>query len=612
MSARFAGPRALLQACLTKLLHHRSAPWVGAAAVLLFTLLAFTYVQGNSVSGEDYFNDVATLRRIKELDGQLNLEVLRARADLTTRHDALDRTMAELKLLVDAIDADAHTEHYVAAVQLQRERSGLKRLVQDKTALVDRFKSSNLILHESVAMVTPAAHDLVARIGERADPLAGRAIEGLRDLKGAALLRSQGGTSDADTDIAASLDRLKSETRQMAPAVRERVQGFDNHIRAILREQDAVNGLSGNIIQISLTEQMEGLNQLLDREEHRADMGTLHLRSYLLLLSGVLTALLLYAAGHLLRSRREITRMNRELQEANGHLVERVLQLRETRGELVTAARLAGMAEIATNVLHNVGNILNSVNVSAGVMGNLLRTSRIEGLAQAVRMLAGHGSELGAFLTLDDQGRRLPRYLNGATEALLRERQGLTEELGSLSRSVEHIKAVVATQQSFACAAGVVEPTGVSELVEDALRMTGEALARKGVTVVRQFASVPVMRLDRARVLQILVNLISNARHAMESGSGELRRMTLRVEAVAGSCLHLSVKDEGEGIPPENLTRIFAHGFTTRKAGHGFGLHSSALAARQMGGSLTVHSEGAGHGATFTLELPMDVAEAAT
>jgi signal transduction histidine kinase len=127
--------------------------------------------------------------------------------------------------------------------------------------------------------------------------------------------------------------------------------------------------------------------------------------------------------------------------------------------------------------------------------------------------------------------------------------------------------------------------------------------------VVREFAQVPVVGLDRAQVQQILVNLISNAKNAMENVADGSRRLTLRVDLVGGSSVRVCVKDEGDGIPHENLTRIFTHGFTTRKAGHGFGLHSCALAAKQMGGTLTAHSDGPGQGATFTLQLPINRTE---
>jgi PAS domain S-box-containing protein len=287
-------------------------------------------------------------------------------------------------------------------------------------------------------------------------------------------------------------------------------------------------------------------------------------------------------------------------------------ELENIHKQLVDASRHAGMAEIATNVLHNVGNILNSVNVSAALVGETLRTSRARSLAQAVGMMQEHAGDLGGFLTTDPKGKLIPGYLAQATQALAQEHQRMTGELAHLTQSIDHIKGVVATQQSYARGVNFVEPVQVRELAEDALRMNGGALSRHGIKVVKQFADMPVVRLDRARVLQILVNLISNASHALENAPGEANQITLTVDAAGGSNLRVSVRDEGEGIPAQNLTRIFAHGFTTRKSGHGFGLHSCALAARQMGGTLTAHSDGPGRGATFTLELPMECDRAET
>lgn len=281
-------------------------------------------------------------------------------------------------------------------------------------------------------------------------------------------------------------------------------------------------------------------------------------------------------------------------------------ELESIHKQLVDASRQAGAAEIATNVLHNVGNILNSVNVSADVVSSTLRTSRAQGLTQAVQLMNEHAGTLGDFLTLDPKGRLLPGYLAGIAQALGQEQQRMSAELAHLTQSIDHIKDVVATQQSYAGGVNLVEPVQICDLAEDALRMNFSALSRRGVTVVKQFAQVPVLRLDRARVLQILVNLISNASNAMENTPAQAQQITLRVDVIGDRGLRVSVQDEGEGIPAQNLTRIFAHGFTTRKAGHGFGLHSCALAARQMGGTLTVHSDGPGKGAVFTLELPVD------
>jgi signal transduction histidine kinase len=106
-------------------------------------------------------------------------------------------------------------------------------------------------------------------------------------------------------------------------------------------------------------------------------------------------------------------------------------------------------------------------------------------------------------------------------------------------------------------------------------------------------------------MLLIMVNLIKNAKQAMGRNAGPSQQIRLKVDLAEGPKLRVQVQDEGEGIAPENLTRIFSHGFTTRRDGHGFGLHSCALAAMEMGGKLTAESDGPGRGATFTLEVPV-------
>lgn len=279
-------------------------------------------------------------------------------------------------------------------------------------------------------------------------------------------------------------------------------------------------------------------------------------------------------------------------------------KLRETQAELVATARQAGRAEIATNVLHNVGNVLNSVNIAAGVISTTLRKSRLAGLVRALALLRGHQGDLGQFLADDEKGRMLPGYLVAASDALAAEHEGMQEEVVRLVKSIDHIKDIVATQQSHALGGHVFEPVRPESLAEDALRMQETALVRHQVSVVREFGPTPMVPLDRGRVLQILVNLISNAKSAITAAGGH-GTMTVRLEVSPDGQLCYSVTDTGEGIAPENLARIFAHGFTTRADGHGFGLHSSALAARELGGSVTAHSDGPGLGATFTLRLPL-------
>jgi PAS domain S-box-containing protein len=278
-------------------------------------------------------------------------------------------------------------------------------------------------------------------------------------------------------------------------------------------------------------------------------------------------------------------------------------ELEQLHKQLLVASRQAGMAEVATNVLHNVGNVLNSVNVSASLITEGIRKSKCAGLARAAALLSEHAHDLPAFLA-GAQGKHLPSYLQELAAELVKERDTATAELSALLGNVEHIKGIVAMQQGYAKRGGVVDTLDVRTLVEDSLRMNEGAFSRHGVVLSRDFEDVPLIQVDKHKVLQILVNVIRNAKHACDEAQAGEKRVTVRVRAADGSVL-ISVTDTGVGIPKENLTRIFNHGFTTRPDGHGFGLHSSALAARESGGSLHAESAGPGHGATFTLTLPL-------
>jgi PAS domain S-box-containing protein len=281
----------------------------------------------------------------------------------------------------------------------------------------------------------------------------------------------------------------------------------------------------------------------------------------------------------------------------------------EVHRQLLEASRLAGMAEIATNVLHNVGNVLNSINVSADLISTRLRSSKLPGLDRALRLMAEHADDLGGFITQDPKGKLLPGYLQQLAPVLQAEQAAIADELELLGKRVEHIKEVVAAQQSYAGAPRMVEAMQLAALVEDALRINAGALTRHQITVVKQLPELPDLPLDRHRLLQILVNLIGNAKQALDGVTDREHQIKLGAslaETANGRVLRITVADNGEGIAPKNLSRLFAHGFTTRKGGHGFGLHSCVLAVQEMGGSLVAHSDGPNCGALFTIELPID------
>ncbi len=284
-------------------------------------------------------------------------------------------------------------------------------------------------------------------------------------------------------------------------------------------------------------------------------------------------------------------------------------ELDKLNRQLIDTSRNAGMADVATGVLHNVGNVLNSVIVSTTLMRDRLRQSKIANLSRATAMFRGQNGRLAEFLTSDPKGKLLPEYLDTVAGQLNTEQAELITEMDSVGQHIEHIKEIVAMQQNYAKVSGAYENVSPVELVEDALRLNVAALERHRIELVREFApDLPKVCVDRHKFLQVFINLLRNAKHAMEDEDEPDRRMIIRMSA-SPDRVKIVVRDNGIGIPRENLTKIFNHGFTTKKDGHGFGLHSGANAAKEMGGSLTGHSDGPGLGAEFTLELPTSAAK---
>jgi signal transduction histidine kinase len=233
--------------------------------------------------------------------------------------------------------------------------------------------------------------------------------------------------------------------------------------------------------------------------------------------------------------------------------------------------------------------------------------SKIINLTKVIDLISDHHDHLGAFLTNDERGKHIPVYLAEAAKLIAREHEDIAEKLHSLSKNVEHIKQVIKAQQGYARAGGVEVLININEVIKDAVEINNASLTRHKIDLKLDLTELPEIYLDKQRTLQILVNLIKNTKYALSESEQQDKRLIIRCHQHGEDKLQIDVEDNGIGISKENIARIFRHGFTTKKGGHGFGLHSGALAAREMGGSLTVQSNGSGHGATFTLELPLKI-----
>jgi signal transduction histidine kinase len=332
-----------------------------------------------------------------------------------------------------------------------------------------------------------------------------------------------------------------------------------------------------------------------------------HVLTVVLSLAGVIIA----ALGWVITLRKQVKRQTHALSEQNAALEQQVIERQRAEAELVQAhreivekSRLAGMAEVATGVLHNVGNVLNSVNVSSNLLVDRLKKSRVAELKQAVALLRRPAGDLASFLTNDPKGRKVPEFLALVADRFSEENQRQLDELKRLQSSIAHIRDIVTVQQCHAKHSGLIESVQIPALIEDTLRMNQELLLAYNVRVSKQIGNVAEVLTDKHKVLQVLVNLVRNASRACGESDATEKRIIIRVSHTEDE-ITIAVIDNGVGIPKENLTRIFTHGFTTRKDGHGFGLHTSANAARDLGGSLTARSDGPGLGARFDFTLPL-------
>lgn len=301
-----------------------------------------------------------------------------------------------------------------------------------------------------------------------------------------------------------------------------------------------------------------------------------------------------------------VTERTAQLSTAHEQLKSSFESLQTTQRQLVEASRMAGKAEVATAVLHNVGNVLNSITVSSGAVAEKLRHSRAAGFSKASELLSG--PELSPLLAGHPKGPKLIAYVSQLDQSIKTEQAAVIGELAGIQKNIEHIRVIVGRQQSHAKDKGASEPVALDELCREAVSTCGlDKLENLSVGV--ELAAGTAVNADPHKVLQIVMNLLSNARHAALDG-GRRGKVTVRA-GVSGGFARIEVQDDGCGIAPENAAKIFKHGFTTKNEGHGFGLHGSACFAMEMGGRLTCHSDGPGKGACFVLELPRMLAAAA-
>ena len=302
-------------------------------------------------------------------------------------------------------------------------------------------------------------------------------------------------------------------------------------------------------------------------------------------------------SAELLESNRELRAQTNELKESKERLV-------EATNQASRAARISGMAEVATNVLHNIGNTLNTVNTTVTLLIERFKSTKLNNLGKLSDLLKDHQSDLIGYFTHDPKGKLIPAYFIELSDHWLQQAPLLSKELSDLAINIDHIKDCIALQQSMAKTSGMLEPTNLSKIIESILELQSKEIKSSKISIIKEFETLPSLMLDRIKLYQIFVNLLQNARQSIILHDSDKKEIRVSIKSDKSEYIHVSVTDTGMGIKSDNLDKIFSYGFTTKKDGHGFGLHYCANAANEMGGKMQVDSPGEGLGATFTLTLP--------
>lgn len=286
-------------------------------------------------------------------------------------------------------------------------------------------------------------------------------------------------------------------------------------------------------------------------------------------------------------------------------LSERTEQLNKAQQELIDKAHKAGMAEIASGTLHNVGNILNSVKISAQMIRKEIDHSDLQYFTKANDLIREHIDNLDLFIQEDPKGKKLLAYYLKLEESFNEEKRTIEENVNRLIDKIDMIADVISAQQSYAGFSFVTEEFPLESVIEDALTLQSRPIEHARIKVVKEFDSSVMVPIQKAKLIHILINLIKNAKESMSSIPETDRVLTISAKQSAETVI-LKIADSGKGIAPGHLKRIFTHGFTTKKEGHGFGLHSCANYMADMGGKIWVENNENGQGASFYLELPLN------
>lgn len=272
--------------------------------------------------------------------------------------------------------------------------------------------------------------------------------------------------------------------------------------------------------------------------------------------------------------------------------------------KLLAMARQAGMSDVATSVLHNIGNVLNSLGVSSSVLHDKIENISSTKLLNLINLIEDNLNDQYRYFSEDPIGKKLFQYIFLIAKESDVDKKSLLEEVDQISLHVKHIKYVVSMQQSIAKPIKMTSTIIVSKLIKQIIKRYSNQIDAHKIIVTQNYESELAILTDQYKLEQIIQNVLQNAIESLIQNQSLYKKLIISTNSSNDQML-IKIADNGVGISADDINKIFNFGYTTREEGHGFGLHYSALAAKELDGELQVVSKGKLQGAEFILTLPL-------
>ena len=596
-----------------RLTRRRSLLLLTTSAVLLASVLVYLYLMSKADESGTYTQARDLIRQIKQNDSQWENEILKARTSINYNYDPLVWPVVEMKRLWRAFESIETRNQHGNSPAWRQAYADYQQAFEEKANYVERFKSHNAVLRNSLAFLPAAADGIQAQLGQLADADALRLHNistDTYDLMLSSLEFAQMTTDDKAADILVGLNKLAVNKERLPLAFHAPIDTLSNHIALILREQPKVNQLLEQIGALPVAAHLDAIAMMLDRDERTALLVNQRYHFYLLVFSTLLVLLLLYMAVWLLRSFGEINRVNRALVVANDELEQRVARRTQAltqasaalqreiderkllESQLVQSEKLASLGQLAAGIAHEVNNPIGFVSSNLGALGSYF--ARLQDMLKAYRdaepaigpatlqaSLVKLRSEMELAYILDD----IPLLISESKDGISR--------VGQIVRDLKDFSRVDSSQDW--------QWANLHQGIDSTLNIVASELKYKA-DLIKEYQPLPDIECLPSQINQVIMNLVVNAAQAMGPERGTITLRTGQQQDTAW----VEVADTGAGIAPDILQKIFDPFFTTKPVGQGTGLGLSLSygIVKKHGGDISVRSE-PGVGTTFRVELPM-------